>query len=82
VNAKGEGIYHLPGDRDYEDTRIDPSKGERWFCSEDEAKGGRVATSAAIIERTPDRVSAGGNSAPPGGTAEDEHFHSRQRPVV
>jgi hypothetical protein len=38
VNAKGEGIYHLPGDRDYEATRIDPSRGERWFCSEDEAK--------------------------------------------
>jgi endonuclease YncB( thermonuclease family) len=38
VNAKGKAIYHRPGDRDYEETRIDPSKGERWFCSEDEAK--------------------------------------------
>jgi len=31
-------IYHLPGSRDYERTRIDPSHGERWFCSEQEAR--------------------------------------------
>ena len=34
----GERIYHLPGQRFYNQTRIDPSKGERWFCSEDDAK--------------------------------------------
>jgi endonuclease YncB( thermonuclease family) len=38
VNAAGADIYHLPGDRDYAATRIDPSRGERWFCSEEEAK--------------------------------------------
>jgi endonuclease YncB( thermonuclease family) len=31
-------IYHLPGQRWYARTRIDPSSGERWFCSEAEAR--------------------------------------------
>lgn len=31
-------IYHLPGGRYYERTRITTSKGERWFCSEAEAR--------------------------------------------
>lgn len=31
-------IYHLPGQRDYARTRITPSRGERWFCSESEAQ--------------------------------------------
>ncbi len=31
-------IYHLPGSRSYASTRIDESKGERWFCSEQEAQ--------------------------------------------
>jgi hypothetical protein len=31
-------IYHLPGQADYAATRIDPSRGERWFCSEAEAR--------------------------------------------
>jgi endonuclease YncB( thermonuclease family) len=38
INAKGERIYHMPGDRYYGPTRINESKGERWFCSEDEAR--------------------------------------------
>jgi endonuclease YncB( thermonuclease family) len=37
VNAKGLRLYHVPGSRDYEATRIDQSKGERWFCTENEA---------------------------------------------
>ena len=28
----------MPGMEDYEKTRIDPSKGERWFCTEEEAR--------------------------------------------
>ena len=39
INRKGERIYHVPGGRDYEITRIDRTKEERWFCSEDEAQG-------------------------------------------
>ncbi len=34
----GARIYHLPGDEYYEQTSIVPSEGERWFCSEDEAR--------------------------------------------
>ena len=30
-------IYHAPWSEWYDRTRIDPSHGERWFCSEDEA---------------------------------------------
>ena len=34
----GERIYHVPGGHYYASTVIDPSKGERWFCSEAEAR--------------------------------------------
>jgi endonuclease YncB( thermonuclease family) len=37
INSKGDRIYHLPGSSNYERTRLDPSAGERWFCSEEEA---------------------------------------------
>ncbi len=37
INAKGEKIYHVLGTASYHATRIDESKGERWFRSEDEA---------------------------------------------
>lgn len=33
----GEKIYHLPGMEYYSSTIIDPSYGERWFCTEVEA---------------------------------------------
>ena len=36
--STGEKIYHMPGQEYYEKTVIDESKGERWFCSEDEAQ--------------------------------------------
>ena len=38
ITRKGARIYHRPGQRDYERTRITESKGERWFCSEAEAR--------------------------------------------
>ncbi|MFT0891546.1 thermonuclease family protein [Pseudochelatococcus sp. G4_1912] len=31
-------VYHIPGSIDYARTVIDESRGERWFCSEEEAK--------------------------------------------
>jgi endonuclease YncB( thermonuclease family) len=31
-------IYHVPGSEWYERTQINPAKGERWFCTEVEAK--------------------------------------------
>lgn len=38
ISTSGTRIYHAPGQRDYGATRIDPAKGERWFCSADEAR--------------------------------------------
>ncbi|TFG89079.1 MAG: thermonuclease family protein [Hyphomicrobiales bacterium] len=37
INARSERIYHVPGGRWYEQTKIDESRAERWFCSEEEA---------------------------------------------
>jgi hypothetical protein len=34
----GEKIYHVPGQEYYSETRISLLKGERWFCSEEEAR--------------------------------------------
>ena len=39
VSRSGTRIYHVPGGASYAKTRIDTSKGERWFCSEAEARG-------------------------------------------
>lgn len=33
----GEKIYHLPEDKYYSETKINPDIGERWFCTEEEA---------------------------------------------
>jgi endonuclease YncB( thermonuclease family) len=38
ISQRGERIYHVPGGQYYTRTRIDTSKGERWFCSEAEAR--------------------------------------------
>jgi endonuclease YncB( thermonuclease family) len=37
MGKSGKRIYHMPGDRDYDRTKIDPKRGERWFCSEADA---------------------------------------------
>jgi micrococcal nuclease len=37
INSAGQKIYHVPGGRYYDKTVIEPEKGERWFCSEEEA---------------------------------------------
>jgi cold shock CspA family protein len=34
----GQRFYHLPGMRDYDSTTIRPEDGERWFCTEEEAR--------------------------------------------
>lgn len=34
----GERIYHVPGQKFYDETRISPQHGERWFCTEAEAR--------------------------------------------
>jgi endonuclease YncB( thermonuclease family) len=38
INSKGDRIYHAPGSRSYGETKINESKGERWFCNEAKAK--------------------------------------------
>ena len=38
IGRGGKRIYHVPGGRWYDQTKIDRSKGERWFCSEGEAQ--------------------------------------------
>ncbi|NUM25684.1 MAG: thermonuclease family protein [Candidatus Buchananbacteria bacterium] len=37
ISAAGEKIYHVPGCGSYNQTKIDESQGEKWFCSEAEA---------------------------------------------
>ena len=37
INSKGTKIYHVPGTSAYASTKIDTSKGERWFCTEADA---------------------------------------------
>ena len=36
--SSGERIYHVPGQRYYGETIIRSEYGERWFCSEQEAR--------------------------------------------
>ncbi|MED3662181.1 thermonuclease family protein [Ureibacillus sp. FSL K6-8385] len=38
ISSNGEKIYHMPGQQFYDVTKIDPSKGERYFCSREEAE--------------------------------------------
>lgn len=38
ISRSGTKIFHEPGQRDYERTRINEDDGERWFCSPQEAR--------------------------------------------
>jgi endonuclease YncB( thermonuclease family) len=38
ISRRGTKIYHLPSGRYYRATKINEDRGERWFCSEAEAK--------------------------------------------
>lgn len=38
INSKGIRIYHTPSSPWYSRTKVSPAKGERWFCSEEEAR--------------------------------------------
>ncbi len=38
ISTKGAHIYHMPGQAFYENTGINAAKGERWFCSEAQAR--------------------------------------------
>ena len=38
ISRKGTRIYHVPGGQFHARTRIDTSRGERWFCSQAESR--------------------------------------------
>ena len=38
ISRKGTRIYHMPSDMHYERTKINTRKGERWFCTQAEAR--------------------------------------------
>jgi endonuclease YncB( thermonuclease family) len=38
INGDGERIYHVPGSPSYDNTAINESRGERWFCTEAQAR--------------------------------------------
>ena len=38
ISTSGERIYHVPGGAFYGVTVVNPRAGERWFCSEEEAR--------------------------------------------
>jgi len=38
ISSTGERIYHVPGGAYYDATLVSLIKGERWFCSEAEAR--------------------------------------------
>jgi hypothetical protein len=37
ISAGSARIYHVPGQKYYNETRVNWIKGERWFCSENAA---------------------------------------------
>ena len=62
IGSKGDRIYHMPGGRWYDRTVITASKGERWFCSEEEARGAGWRRAGAKVFTTP-RLSTGRSPA-------------------
>lgn len=38
INSKGQHIYHVPGGKWYDRTQVNTAKGQRWFCTEAEAR--------------------------------------------
>lgn len=39
ISSSGDKIYHVPGQKYYDKTVIDTARGEKWFCTEEEATG-------------------------------------------
>ncbi|MEI7604453.1 MAG: thermonuclease family protein [bacterium] len=38
INSSGDKIYHMVGQKYYNSTIVEPEKGERWFCNEQDAQ--------------------------------------------
>lgn len=58
ISRQGKKLYHVPGQRDYERTSIDLSRGERMFCRPEEAAraGGGEALSHFAALATSSKV--------------------------
>jgi hypothetical protein len=67
ISSKGERIYHVPGGKWYDATKIDESKGERWFCSDAEARaaGWRPAKQYMALQKVPHNQERATRPAPP-----------------
>ena len=48
ISKNDTRIYHVPGGRYYDQTRINTAKGERWFCTEAEGLAAFAAVAASI----------------------------------
>jgi endonuclease YncB( thermonuclease family) len=48
VGRRGEKTYHLPWSPSYERARVVSARGERWFCSEEDARAAGFAPSSAV----------------------------------
>jgi hypothetical protein len=44
------GAAHMPGGAFYDETQINPSEGDRWFCTEVEAKANGFRKSQRQME--------------------------------
>jgi hypothetical protein len=76
ISASGTHIYHMPSQDYYDETRIDFSKGERWFCSESEARGaGLVGECPGILA---DQTLEARNAA----IGQNQRGHALQRPRI
>jgi hypothetical protein len=54
IPRDGYKLYLLPGQSGYADALIDPQKGERWFCTVDEARSaGWVPSKVPLPARQP-----------------------------
>ena len=60
INGNGEHIYHLPFQHFYPRVKVDEGKGERWFCTEQEARDAgwlhEPDLSPAQSQKTPTRT--------------------------
>ena len=61
ISQTGERIYHVPGQEYYSATRVSAGKGERWFCSEEEAR--QAAWRRARLSRAPSALQLAGRHA-------------------
>jgi hypothetical protein len=48
INSEGVRTYHTPASPRYEQTTVNKSRGQRWFCSEAEARAAGWRISAVV----------------------------------